>query len=65
MSIIGLLLILVIVGFALFLFNRFVPIEGNIKSLINYLVIFVLVIIVILFVLRLFGIYSGPNLNLN
>jgi len=62
---IELLLILIIIGFALFLFNRFLPIDEKIKQLINYVVIFVLIIIVILFILRLFGIYNGPHLNLN
>lgn len=57
---ITLLLILVVAGFILFLFNRFVPLDANIKSLINYLVIFVLVIFVILFVLDMFGIYHNP-----
>lgn len=65
MGLIELILILIIVGFALFLFNRFLPLDGNVKQLINYVVIFVLVIIVILFILKLFGIYSGPHMNLN
>jgi len=61
---IELLIILVIVGFVLFLFNRFVPLEPNIKSLINYVVIFIIALVVILFILRIFGIYDGPNLRL-
>jgi len=61
---ITLLLVLIIVGFVLFLFNKFVPIEGNIKSLINYLVIFVLCILVVLFVLRMFG-FDVPTPKLN
>lgn len=60
---IELLLILIVVGFALFLFNKFVPLDGNIKSIINYVVIFVLCLLVILFILRMFGIYDGPNLK--
>lgn len=64
-NMIELLLILIIVGFALFLFNRFLPIDGNVKQLINYVVIFILCLIVLLFILRLFGIYNGPHLNLN
>jgi hypothetical protein len=59
MGIIELLLILVIVGFVLFLFNRFAPLDGNIKQLINYVVMFILVLLVILFVLKLFGLYNG------
>jgi hypothetical protein len=61
---IELLLILIVIGFALFLFNRFMPIDELIKQLINYVVIFVIAIIVILFILRLFGIYDGPNLRM-
>jgi hypothetical protein len=62
---IELLLILVVIGFALFLFNRFAPIDGNVKQLVNYVVIFVLCVVVVLFILRLFGIYSGPQLHFN
>ncbi len=58
------LLILVVIGFALFLFNRFLPLDANIKSLINYLVIFVLVLVAILFLLDLFGLYSFPMKSL-
>lgn len=61
---ITLILVLVVIGFVLFLFNRFLPIEGNVKSIINYVVIFVLVIVVILFVLDLFGLYHFPMKNL-
>lgn len=61
---ITLILILVVVGFALFLFNKFVPIEGNVKSLINYVVIFVLCVLVVLFILRMFG-FNVPTPNLN
>ena len=61
---ITLLIILVVVGFALFLFNRFLPIEGNVKQLINYVVWFVLALVVILFILRMFGVdVPTPKLN--
>lgn len=59
MSIIGLLLVLAVIGFALFLFNRFVPIAANIKSLINYVVLFFLVVVVVLFMLEFFDIYHS------
>jgi hypothetical protein len=61
---IELILILIVVGFILFLFNRFVPLDANIKSLINYLVLFVLFVVVVLFLLKAFGIYDGPDLKL-
>lgn len=62
---IELILIIIVVAFALFLFNRFLPIDPNIKSLITYVAYFIIVMLIILFMLRLFGIYSGPNLHLN
>jgi hypothetical protein len=61
---ITLLIVLIIVGFILFLFNRFLPMDGNVKSLINYVVIFVLVMFVLLFLLDLFGLYSFPMKSL-
>lgn len=61
---ISLLLIAVVVGFALFIFNRFAPTEGNVKSLINYVVIFVLCLLAILFILRMFG-FDVPSPKLN
>lgn len=58
------LIIIAIIGFILFLFNRFAPVDANVKAIINYAVIFIICLVVILFLLRLFGLYSGPNLNL-
>lgn len=57
---ITLILILIVVGFVLFLFERFLPIDASIKLLIRYVVIFVLVMMVLLFLLDLFGIYHSP-----
>ncbi len=62
---IEMLIVLAVIAFALFLFNRFFPGDGNIKAIVNYVVIFVICIVVILAILRLFGIYSGPHLNFN
>lgn len=60
------LVILAIIAFALFLFNRFFPGDPNVKSIVNYTVIFVICIAVILMLLRMFGLYNnGPHLNLN
>jgi len=61
---ITLLLVLIVVGFALFLFNKFVPIDGTIKQIINYVAIFIIILVVILFVLRMFGLYDGAPMNL-
>lgn len=57
---ITLILILVVVGFVLFLFEKFLPIDASIKLLIRYVVIFVLVMMVLLFLLDMFGIYRSP-----
>jgi len=61
---ITLILVLVVVGFVLFLFNRFAPIDANIKSLINYLIIFIACVFVVLFILDLFGLYHFPMKSL-
>lgn len=58
------LLVLIVVGFILFLFNKFVPIDATIKSIINYVVIFLLVIYILLFVLKIFGLYDGPDMQM-
>lgn len=60
MDFITLLLILIVIGFVLFLFNRFVPLDGTIKQLITYIAYFLMVMMVILFLLDLFGLYDNP-----
>lgn len=44
MGIIQLLVILCIIGVALFLINKYAPIDGKIKTIINWVVIIVVVI---------------------
>ena len=61
---ITLLLALIVIGFVLFLFNRFVTIDENVKALINYIVWFVIAIVVILMLLRMFG-FDVPTPKLN
>lgn len=56
-----LVVLLLIVGFALFLINRFLPLDENVKALINYLAIFLLIVVVVLFVAHLFGV--GPGVD--
>lgn len=46
---------LIIVGLVLWLINRFIPMAGSIKSILNVVV----VIAVILWLLRVFNIWSG------
>lgn len=45
---------LVIVGFLLWLVNRFIPMQSNIKSILNGVV----VIVVVLWLLGVFGIFN-------
>lgn len=46
---------LIIVGLILWLINRFIPMAGSIKSILNVVVI----IAVIIWLLRVFGIWGG------
>lgn len=55
MSIINVLIVLVIVGFLLWLVNNFIPMAGSIKMILNALV----VVLVILWLLQLFGVLPG------
>jgi len=54
-AIISILFILIIIGVVLWLINRFIPMDGKIKTILNVLV----VILVILWLLTTFGII-GP-----
>jgi hypothetical protein len=55
MSLISLVLVLVIVGVALWLINRFIPMQSTIKTILNVVV----VIVVIFWLLSAFGIIDG------
>ena len=44
MSILTILIVLVVVGLALYLINRFVPMDAKVKTILNWAVIIVLVI---------------------
>lgn len=54
MSILTILLVLIIAGLVLYLVNRFIPMEGNIKSLLNWVVI----IFLIVWLLKAFGVFA-------
>ncbi len=61
MPLLQVILILIIVGFLLWLVNRFIPMAGSIKSILNAVVI----IVVVLWLLNIFGIFSQfPAINL-
>jgi len=51
---------LVVIGVVLWLINRFLPMASSIRSILN----FVVVIAVIVWLLRVFGIWSPSSLHL-
>lgn len=55
MSLISVIITLVIIGFLLWLINTYVPMAGPIKTILNAVV----VIVVILWLLSVFGIIQG------
>jgi hypothetical protein len=55
MPLVQVVVVLVVVGVLLWLINRFIPMAGSIKTILNVVV----VIIVILWLLNIFGIFSG------
>ena len=61
MPLIQVAIILIVVGFLLWLVNSFIPMAGSIKSILNIIVI----IVVVLWLLNLFGVISHfPAINL-
>jgi hypothetical protein len=57
MPLINVVLTLIVVGFLLFLINRFIPMQGTIKTILNIVV----VIAVVLWLLYGFGIISSSG----
>jgi hypothetical protein len=55
MSLIQILEVLIVVGVLLWLVNRFIPMQGSIKSILNGVV----VIVVILWLLNVFGLFHS------
>ena len=55
MPLINLVIILVVVGVALYLINNYIPMDGKIKSILNIVV----VIVVIIWLLSVFGIIGS------
>ncbi|MFZ1729899.1 MAG: Thivi_2564 family membrane protein [Bacteroidota bacterium] len=61
MSLISVVLLLIAVGFVLYLVNRFIPMDRKIKEILNIVV----VLVVILWLLRAFGVFgSFPDMHL-
>ena len=55
MPLIQILIVLIVVGVLLWLVNRFIPMQGTIKSILNAIV----VIAVVLWLLNVFGLLHG------
>ena len=55
MPLINLVVILIVVGVLLWLINRFIPMQGSIKSILNGVV----VIVVVLWLLNVFGVFHS------
>lgn len=60
MTLLGLILLIVVVGLVMWAINRFVPMEGNIKTLLNVAVVIFLVFIL----LRATGLLDAMNVRL-
>lgn len=59
MSIIGLLIVLVVVGVALYLLNTYVPMAAPVKTILNVVVVLVLIV----WLLSAFGLIDGRPLR--
>lgn len=55
MPLITIVMVLIVVGVLLWLINRFIPMQGTIKSILNAVV----VIVVVLWLLNVFGLFSS------
>ena len=54
MPLINIVIVLIVVGVLLWLINRYIPMQGTIKSILNAVV----VIVVVLWILNVFGLFS-------
>jgi len=59
MDLIQLVLILIAVGVGLYLINRFIPMDSKIKQILNIVV----VIVVVLWLLKVFGIFDAGTIH--
>ena len=57
MPLINVVMVLIVVGVLLWLINRFIPMQGTIKSILNGVV----VIAVVLWLLNVFGLFSSVS----
>lgn len=54
MSLLSILLVLIVAGIILYLVNNYIPMDGTIKRILNIVV----VIVVIVWLLKVFGLFS-------
>jgi len=59
-TLINVVIVLIVVGLILWLINRFIPMDYRIKQILNVVVI----IAVIIWILRAFGLLSGIGIDL-
>jgi hypothetical protein len=59
MSLITVIIVLIVVGLVLWLINNYIPMDGKIKSILNIVV----VICVIIWLLKAFGLLSKLDMN--
>jgi hypothetical protein len=60
MSLITVVIVLIVVGVALWLINAYIPMASVIKTILNIVV----VIVVVVWLLNVFGVYDSVNLPL-
>ncbi|HVG15306.1 MAG TPA: Thivi_2564 family membrane protein [Chitinophagaceae bacterium] len=60
MSLITVIIVLIVVGLVLWLINNYIPMDGKIKSILNVVV----VICVIVWLLKAFGLLGKLNLDM-
>jgi hypothetical protein len=65
MSLLTLVIVIILVGVALWAVNTYLPMDPKIKQLLNVLVVIVAVIVVIVFLLNLLGYSTGADLRLH
>lgn len=54
MTLLDLVIALIVIGVALYLINRFVPMDGNVKGILN-------VVVIIAILLWVLGMFMGPS----
>jgi len=57
MGLLTLILVLVLVGIVMWLINKYIPMDGTIKTILNIAV----VVFLIIWLLQAFGLFSGLN----